>query len=384
MGRVQSFILFFLGLLLGAFCYWLASLSFFSRVENSHENFRIIASKRTDNRLDNCSQIANITSKDNIDIYCSFDTQRKDRGVEYKDRSTITINRDSKSNKAVIYLKKKIKDSEDGENHITEAASAPCDCEIQTTVDLTDIKTLEDVQKALKTGISNALNEGDDRIDEVVDKAHDLHKKKKKLKKRIAKCEIGKESTVNSIKEIEAEEKIRCRTKQLADIKDSKKRTRFFHSDVKKDLWYLASKDKPLDKSFFLSDYMRDLNNPRLFDYDYFSVRSAIDTIHKYNDLRLFMHELGDYKLAALNNISMQLPFYFQTNDNLAGRQDRSLLETAWNKNFKERPFPAYYSLFSHPIKRRRSKVTNRREGLSPQQFRAIVNSPEFQKLYRQ
>ena len=383
MGRVQSFILFFLGLLLGAFCYWLASVSFFSRVENSSKKFRIIASSgSTNSNLEDCSQINNITDKENIDIYCSFDTKKKDRGVTYRVRSIVNMKTNtSKPNEVAVSLTKTIKDKED---HVTEVDY--CDCETKTTVDLTNVSDLKEVSQVLMNQAANALQREDVRIEDAVDEAYDLHKKKEELESRITKCEISEKSTVNYIKEIEPEEKINCRTKQLTDIEDKKERAKFFHSDVKKDLWYLASQEEPLDNSFFLSDYMRELNNPSLFfDQDYFSVRSAIDTVQKYSELRLFMHKLGDYKLAALNNISMQLPLYFHTADNSAGRQDRLFLETAWNRNFQERPFPSYYSLSSRPTSNNRSgRSTTRSNSISAQQFRAIVNSPEFQKLYRQ
>jgi hypothetical protein len=383
--RVQSFILFFLGILLGAFCYWLASISFFSRVESSTKNFRIIASSNeVDDQLRDCSQIKNITNKDNIDIYCSFNTQKRDHGVKYRVKSVVRITKDNTSKNAVISITNKIKDKTD---HITEADY--CDCETKTTVDLANIEGLEEVSQVLINQATNALQKEGDRIEDAVEDAYDLHQKKERLESRIAKCEISDKSTVNDIKEIEPEEKINCRAKQLENIEDKEERAKFFHSDVKPDLWYLASQEEPLDSSLFLSDYMRELNNPSLFfDQDYFSVRSAIDTIQKYNDLRLFMHDLGDYKLAALNNISMQLPFYFYTTDNPAGRQDRLLLERAWNRNFQERPFPAYYSLASRSTSRRSSsradRPTNRSSnGISAQQFRTIVNSPEFQRLYR-
>ncbi len=386
MRRAQSVILFFLGLLLGAFCYWLASISFFSRVESPSKNFRIIASsERINSQLRDCSQIENITDKNNIDIYCSFDTRKEDRGVDYKVRSVINIKTNtSDPNKVAVSVTNTIKDKEE---HITQADYCG-DCSgARTTVDLTNIEDLEAVSQALKTQVINTLNREDDRIEDAVDEAYDLHKKKEELESRIAKCEISEKSTVNSIKEIEPEEKINCRAKQLKNIEDKKERAKFFHSDVKPDLWYLVSQDEPLDRSLFFSDYMRELSNPSLFfDRDLFSVRSAIDTAQKYNDLRLFMHELGDYKLSALNTISMQLPLYFHTADNSFGRQDRLLLERAWNRNFQERPFPSYYSLSARPTNRRRSgrpTPRNSNGGISAQQFRAIVNSPEFQKLYR-
>lgn len=383
MRKTQSFILFSLGLLLGAFCYWLASISFFSRVENTNSGFRIIASsKDVSEKLDNCPQLENITDKDNIEIYCSFDTQKKDHGVKYRVRSIVNVKKDTNSGKVVISVGKKIKNKKDHiKDHITEAGH--CDCETQATVDLTNIHTLENIKRALKTQILNTLNKADDRIDETVEEAYDLHQKKEELKRRIAKCEISKQSTVYSIQEIEVEEKVKCRTKQLADIKNSKERTRFFHSDVKKDLWYLAAQDEAEKRS--LSQYIRELNDPILFDHNYFSVKSAIDIIDKYHNLRLVMRKLGNNKIAALHHILAQNPFYFHTDDNQFGRQDHEFLKKAWSKNFKEVPFPAYYSLSSHPSIRR-TRINKRSNGISSarRQLKAIVNSPEFQKLYRQ
>ena len=378
--RVKSFILFTLGLLLGALIYWFTSVSFFSKVEDSYYSSRIIASFVND-RLRNCDQLNTITDKNNIDIYCSFVTQKTDRGVRYKVRSTVTIRTDQKSKKAVISVKKKLKDKSE---HITEADYCGDDCVEPMIVDFGDVTDLKEVSQVLKNQISNLLNKEEENIEDAVDDAYDVYNTKKKIKRRVNNCEISSDSKVGDIVKITANEKIKCRRDQLADIEESKERTDFFHSTVKEDLWYLAQQDEPLDHSFFLSDYMKEINSPHFFDYDYLSVHSSIDTIKKYNDLRLFMHELGTDKIAALNAITAQMPMYFYTNGMVdTGRRDRELLEAAWNKNFQYRPFPAYYSLTVKP-RRVPDKPVDKREGLSAQQFKAIINSPTFQKLYRQ
>ena len=170
---------------------------------------------------------------------------------------------------------------------------------------------------------------------------------------------------------------------QLKDIENDKTRTQYFHSRVKKDLWDWVSREDPLENAFFRSDYMRALNNHTLFNHNYFSVRSSIETAEKYNDLQLFMRDLGSQKKAALNNFSSQLPVYFYTDHNTStGRQDRLFLETAWNKNFNETPFPSYYSLNNTTSDPNHNSNPHNR-GMSAQQFRSIVNSPEFQKLYQ-
>ena len=375
--HTQFFILFGLGFLLGFLSYWLGSIAFFPETENSAGPFRILASSRT---LRDCNQIQNITNKDNINIYCTIITRKEDHGVRYKVKSIVQVRTDDKKN-AIISVKNKIKNKTE---HITEADYCT-GCIEQTTVNLNNISDLSEVSNTLINAISAVLQQEEDTIEEAVDDAYSIHKDKKKLEEKIANCEISKKSTINYTRKITPEEKIECRRDQLADMENDETRTRFFHSKVKRDLWYLASQGDPLDKSFFLSDYMAELNNPSFFNHDYFSVRSAIDTIEKYNDLRLTMHELGDNKLAALNSVSNQLPLYFYTNENTAsGRQDRLFLESAWNRNFKERPFPSYYSLSRHSRanKKNRSNTTNTK-GISAAQFRSIVNSPEFKRLYR-
>ncbi len=379
--RTQSIILFVLGLLAGILIYWLTSISFFSGTEGFVNSSRIIASSSGGDGLKNCDQINTITNKDNIDIYCSFVTEKKDKGVGYKVRSTVVIKTDQKSKKAVVSVKKKLKDTS---KHITEADYCGDECVTPIIVDIGDTKDLAEVSQVLRNQVSNALNREDDLIEEAVEDAYDVYKKKQEIKRRIANCEISPESTIEDIIKISPTEKMGCRKDQLADIKKAEDRTDFFHSTVKKDLWYLVQQDEPLDQSFFRSEPMREMDSRDFFDYDYFSVHSAIDTAQKYNDLRLFMHELGDNKLAALNTISMQMPFYFYTHDTMTGRQDRIMLERAWNRNFTERPFPSYYSLTLKPRKANKTPPANRRGGLSAQQFRAIVNSPGFQKLYRQ
>lgn len=384
MSKTQSVILFFSGIVLGILGYWLASISFLSNIGNSSTN-RIIASSAKKN-IEDCSQIKNITDKSNIDIYCSLETTETNHGVQYKLRSTVNIKTtDDDPQKAAIVVKSQAKE---GEAHITEATHSDCTECGTVSVDLSNISDLAEVSKALRSQASNALNRERDRIDEELDEAYDVHRKKLALQKRIDNCEISEESTIDNVKDIKPEEKVKCRVTELEKIEDSKLRAERFHDKVKKELWYLASQDQPLPRSFFFSDHMRELNSDKLFDVHYFSVRSAIDTVQKYNDLRLFMNELGAGKLAALNGIAAQMPFYFYTNDSTeAGRQDRRLLEESWNEHFPERPFPTYYSLSVNPRNQARPQTTAVRRssgsGISAQQFRSIVNSPEFKKLYQ-
>lgn len=387
MSKTQSVILFFSGILLGILCYWLASISFLSKTGNSSDNhFRIIAASSHKN-IDDCSQIKNITDKSNIDIYCSLETTETNHGVQYKLRSTVNIKTtEDDPQKAAIVVKSQAKE---GEAHITEAAHSDCtECET-VSVDLSNISDLAEISKALRSQASNALNRERDRIDEELDEAYDVHRKKQALQKRIDNCEISEESTIDNVKDIKPEEKVKCRVTELEKIEDSELRAEYFHDKVKKELWYLASQDQPLPRTFFFSDHMRELNSDKLFDVHLFSVRSAIDTLQKYNDLRLFMKELGAGKVAALNGIAAQIPFYFYTNDSTeAGRQDRRLLESAWNEHFPERPFPTYYSLsVNHRSPSGPTTATTQTQrrsgGLSADQFRAIVNSPEFKKLYQ-
>ena len=364
-------ILFVLGLLTGLTLYWLVDISTELRAENPSTSFRVLASRSPDS---DCSQIKDISSKENLDIYCSITTTEQDRGVSYRVRSTIEVKKDPKKNKAIISVVSKIRDKK---QHLTEADY--CDnCVQQRTVALDELDNINDLSQVVQIQIENALNQSRDHIEEAVDTAYEQHQEKKKLRAQIARCEISPKSTLDDTIEITAVEKIKCRKKQISHISNSRERTRFFHSTVKKDLWYLAQQDQPLDSDFFLSNHIQELNSPDLFNHDYFSVRSAIDTVTKYNDLRLFMHELGDHKIKALDSISNQLPYYFHTNDNHYGREDRRYLESAWNKNFPERAFPEYYSLTASNTK----KEYSHQRGMSAQQFRAIVNSPEFQRLY--
>ena len=379
MKKIQSFILFILGLLTGVLFYWLASVTLFAESGKSALSSRMVASSDARSSLKDCEQIQTITDKENIDIYCSFVTRKTDKGIKYKVRSTVAIKTDEQSKKAVISVSNALKDKSE---HITEADYCGGeDCIGTVTVDVENITDLNQVSQALKNKVSNILNKEDDRIESAVEDAYDSYKEKQEVKNRIADCEISPKSEVDDIVKISPEEKIKCRKDQLADIENSEDRTKFFHSTVKKDLWHLVRQDKPLDYSVFLSDYMRELDSPDFFDYDYFSVHSSIDTVQKYNELRLFMHELGSDKLAALNAITAQMPFYFYTHNTVTGRQDRQLLEQSWNANFKERPFPSYYSLTVKP-KKATDQTAHNRGGLSAQQFKAIVNSPSFKKLY--
>jgi len=378
--RGKSFILLLVGFFLGILFYWSLHFTFvLSGKESKVNSFRIIASStKVSDKLKDCSQIKNITNKDNINIHCSFTTNKRDRGVRYGIRSTVTIKKDASSDKATISVRNKLKNKRD---HITEADYCT-GCSEDVTLDLKNLDDLQDVSKAIFNSTSSLLSREEDRIEDAIDDAYELKKEKKRLEKEIASCKVSKDSTVEDIVDIEPEEKIRCRMNQLENINDDVKRTKFFHSDVKKDLWYLVDQDDPLDPDFFQSELMEELNNPDFFNHDYFSVRSSIDLVEKYNHLRLFMDKLGDNKLTALNNISMQLPFYFHTDANTyTGKGDRILLEKAWNKNFKKRRFPTYYSLSNHSTRAKSSRRNNR--GMSAQQFRSIVNSPEFQKLYR-
>lgn len=382
MSKTQSFILFFCGILLGVLCYWLASISFLSNIGNS-SNFRIIASS-SNKSLEDCNQIKKITDKGKIDIYCSLETTKTKHGKSYKLKSAVNIKtNEDDPNKVVISVESR---PTEGEDYITEATTLCTNCGSSTSVDVGNLSDLEQVSDTLITKASNALNREKDRIDEALDEAYNVHQEKLALQERIDKCEISEESTIDNIKNTKPEEKIKCRVTELEKIENNKLRAEHFHDKVKKDLWYLASQDKPLPRSFFLSDYMQELNSDKLFDVHHFSVRSAIDTVQKYNDLRLFMNELGAGKLAALNSIAAQMPFYFYTNDNTeAGRQDRRLLQESWNEHFPERPFPTYYSLSVNPRNQAGHTTSQRKNsnGISAEQFRNVVNSPEFKKLYQ-
>ena len=219
-----------------------------------------------------------------------------------------------------------------------------------------------------------------ENIEAALDESYKLEIQKKELEDKIANCEVGKQSTIIYTRRITPEEKIECRRNQAANIEDAKARTDFFNKTIKPDLWHLVAQDRPLDKSVFSSPYMQELKSPDFFSHEYWSVHSAIDTIEKYNDLRTFTDQLeGNHKQSALNLISAQLPMYFYTNnDKPTGKQDRILLESAWNKNFTNNPFPAYYSLSQSTPPVRQSG-----NSISPAQFRAIVNSPDFQRLYQ-
>ena len=388
MNKAQSFILFFCGILLGALGYWLASISFLSNIDDSSTN-RIIASAEKKS-IEDCRQIKKITDKGNIDIYCSLETTKTKHGASYKLKSAVNIKtNEDDPDKVVISVESR---PTEGEDYITEATSLCTDCGSSTSVDVSNLADLEQVSDALTTQALNVLNREKDRVEEAVDEAYKRHQEKEALQKRIDNCEVSEESTIDNVKDIKPEEKVKCRVTELEKIEDSKLRAEHFHDKVKKELWYLASQDQPLQRSFFLSDYMRELNSGALFDQHVFSVRSAIDTVQKYNDLRLFMNELGAGKVAALNGIAAQMPFYFYTNDGTeVGRQDRRLLETAWNEHFPERPFPTYYSLSVNPRNQAGSPTANRRNsgsgssgsGITAQQFRNIVNSPGFKKLYQ-
>ena len=376
--KYQSFILFTLGLLFGILFYWLAGMAFSNRAENkADKNQRIIASYSLSTIARKCPQLKTINDKENINIYCSFSTRKQDKGVTYKVRTKITIKTDPKTKKAVISVNSALRDQTE---HITEADHCG-DCSESAIIDVVSIDELTEVSNALSTGLSNILSQEEDRIEEAVEDAFDTYNKKAELKQKIANCEVSKRSTISYKRKITPEEKIECRKEQLGDITNPKDRTRFFHSKVKRDLWQLASQEDPLERSFFLSDYMQELNRPDFFTHDYFSVRSALDTVEKYSELRRHLDELGDNKLSALNNIKSQLPVYFYTNDKTAtGRQDRRFLESAWNKNFSESPFPSYYSVSSS---NGRSQRRTRGNGISANQFRAIVNSQEFKRLYQ-
>ena len=165
--KTQSFILFTLGLLLGILVYWLTSISLFSKTENSVYSSRMIASSGSE-RLRSCDQINAITDKNNIDIYCSFVTQKTDRGVGYKVRSTVTVKTDQKSKKAVISVKKKLRDQSE---HITEADYCGDDCIDPITVNLEDVTDLTEVSQVLKNHIANVLNREDENIEDAVDDA---------------------------------------------------------------------------------------------------------------------------------------------------------------------------------------------------------------------
>ena len=374
--KIPSFILFALGLLSGILLYWLINISFISRAENPANAFRIIASSR----VDNCNQLTNITDKNSIDIRCQIERKQTHQGVKYKVKSTVRVTTDATTGKAHIALTNKLKKGKNQKesNHITEADYCS-ECAEPVTVNTQHLTDLNDVSQTLRNKIVDMLETEDANIEEALDESYEFERKKKELEDKIANCEVSKKSTITYHRKIKPEEKIECRRDQAASIKDAKARTKFFNETVKPDLWYLAAQERPLDKSVFLSPYMQELKRPDFFSHEYWSVRSAIDTIEKYNDLRIFMNQLeGDHKLAALNAISTQLPTYFHTNNTPAGQQDRILLESTWNKNFTKRPFPAYYSLSQSAPPVRQSG-----NGISAAQFRAIVNSPEFQRLYR-
>ncbi|MDE0119583.1 MAG: hypothetical protein OXM55_06200 [Bdellovibrionales bacterium] len=378
--KVPFLILFTLGLLSGVLLYWLINISLISRAEQADNTFRIIASPQSKG----CQQLTNITDKTNIDIRCRIERKKSHNGVRYKVRSTIRVKTDE-TGKALISLENTLRQHNRKKkidpNYITEADYCSTNCIKPVTVEIQDIKTLEQVSQTLKNKIADILEVEDINIEEALDESYELEERKKHLEDKIANCKISKESTITYIRKIKPEEKVECRRDQLANIEDAKARTTFFNETVKPDLWYLATQERPLDKSFFLSPQMQELKRPDFFSYEYWSVRSAIDTIEKYNDLRSFIKQLeGDNKLAALNSISTQLPIYFYTrNDMPSGRQDRIFLESAWNKNFTERPFPTYYSL-SQPTQ---TKQDSRNNSMSAAQFRAIVNSPAFRNLYK-
>ena len=375
----QSFILFALGLLLGALFYGLASQLPFSAKTGYIKNSRNIAYWGGSSYIRGCPQLNNIRDTENIDIYCTITTEKQDHGVRYKIKSKLRITK-SEDTKLNISVTSSIKNDTE---HVTEADYCS-NCSENIVFDISEEADISNISSALNNQILSILNQEEDRIEEAVEEAYDTHQRKEELEEKIANCEISKKSTTSYERKITPEEQVECRTNQLEDITNPRARTRFFHSTVKKDLWDLMGQEDPLERSFFLSDYMQELNNPGLFTHDYFSIRSAIDTMEKYSDLRRHIESLGDSynQSIALNNIKANLPLYFYTNEQTtAGRQDRRFLESAWNKNFSRNPFPTYYSASRRSNSSRRSST--RGEGMSANQFRSIVNSPEFKKLYQ-
>ncbi len=377
--KLPFFILFALGLVTGAFFYWLISFSLAYRAENRADSFRLIASTK---KIQNCSDIKNLRNmSDNpvaLDFICFITNTKTDtHGASYKIKSTVKVRKTVDSDEVSISVRNKIKSAQD---YATEADYCDDDCSVDQNVNLSNLQNAGAVANRLVNVIEEILDKEEDNIEEAVGEAYKKKLKKEKLKEKIANCEVSKRSTVKYERTISPEEKIECRRNQLAEIENSKKRTDFFHSTVKPDLWYLINQDDgPIDKSFFLSEYMRELKSPDFFNHDYFSVRSAIDTAEKYNDLRWFMEGLnGEQKTSALKALSAQLPLYFYTNSHTpAGRQDRRFLETAWNKNFEQSPFPSYYSLSQAGTRTSTGEVR-----MSANEFRSIVNSPEFKSLY--
>ena len=380
--KLPFFILFALGLVTGAFFYWLLSFYIAYRAENRGGSSRIIASVKN---VGSCNQIKDINLQENtvkaklLNIRCVITNKDESHGVEYKVKSIVTVKKAVGSDKAIVSVTNKLK----GDDHITEADYCDEDCSVNRDVSLNNLTNANEVTNTLVNAIEEILEAENETIIEAVDESYNTQLKRERLKDKIANCEISKRSTLRHERKINPEEKMECRRNQLAKIENNKKRTEFFHSKVKPDLWYLISQDEgPLDKSFFLSEYMRDLKSPDFFSYDYFSIKSAIDTAEKYNDLRWFMEGIdGQYKKSALKSLSAQLPIYFYTNSHTsAGRQDRRYLENAWNNNFEQSPFPAYYSLSQAAGARPFAKGQTR---MLPNEFRSIVNSPEFKRLYQ-
>lgn len=383
----QSFILFASGLLLGALLYGLLNyFSFSARTAyTTDKNSRNIANITWTRIQNHCPQLRDLT-QDNINaissngLFCTINTSKEDHGVRYKVRSQIKVTKGTGNNQNKLHISVTSSIKEKTE-HITEAEYCS-GCSETAVVTIDDDVT--NISQVLNNNILSILTIEEDRIEEAIEEAYEDYQDKQELEEKIAQCKVSPRSTsVRRPREISGEELIECRKDQIDDITNARDRTLFFHSTIKPDLWSLAQEEDPLERSFFLSDYMRELNSPSVFTHDYFSIRSAMDTIEKYSDLRRHISELGGAQSSiALNNIRANLPLYFYTNENThAGRQDRRFLESAWNKNFSEQPFPTYYSISSRQNNSSRRRSNNAR--MSANQFRAIVDSNDFRKLYQ-
>ena len=134
--------------------------------------------------LNKCDQIKNIQNTDNINIRCSFETRKRDHGVGYKVRSTVTIKKSKDSKTAIVKVQNRLRDQTD---HITEASYCEGDCVEQFTVNLRDLTDLQAVSQALSNQIAHVLEQENNDIENAVNQAYSLLQKKKILRERINK-----------------------------------------------------------------------------------------------------------------------------------------------------------------------------------------------------
>ena len=113
--KIPSFTLFALGFLSGILLYWLIDISLISRAENATHVFRIVASSS----IHNCDQILKIENSSNINIRCKVETEKQHRGVKYKVRSTVQVQKDDTGNTATVTIENKLKKTQNKKKILT-------------------------------------------------------------------------------------------------------------------------------------------------------------------------------------------------------------------------------------------------------------------------